>query len=425
MDEPSSGLDPESRRELWNILLDMRKDHTIFITTHYMEEAEALADKIAIISHGQLLCYGPSIQLKRRFETGYILKILTNEQFKQVDTVDLIQSFVPDMALKSFVKPTLIISLPYKYQTTFPELLGQLEKKQQELGISSISITNSSLEDVFLKSDAAFAGRTKDSFDEVDAMYNRLREEPLRISGFEQFLAVWYKKGIFMQAQWFYWFMLVSKNLTFRPYLFIPLSIHENGFQSISFSFQALFPIAAIVISFLSINYKLFNKGDTASELIDLHIDRITPSDAEILIWLDESLKDRNYFQQSLHEVIANENLRTKYLSYPRNLIEDGNSIENARMFSSFMSISESRTFYFAELLFLERENTTHYHEYFPAALVIYRDDETKGISMNVLFSGNSVHSLAATVNLISNFELQLLTNGINRIKTTNAPMHR
>lgn len=55
-----------------------------------------------------------------------------------------------------------------------------------------------------------------------------------------------------------------------------------------------------------------------------MHIDRITPSDAEILIWLDESLKDRNYFQQSLHKVIENENLRTKYLSYPRNMIEDG-----------------------------------------------------------------------------------------------------
>lgn len=100
MDEPSSGLDPESRRELWNILLDMRKDHTIFITTHYMEEAESLADKIAIISHGQLLCYGPSIQLKRRFETGYILKLLTNDRFKQVAVMDTIREFVPDVILK-------------------------------------------------------------------------------------------------------------------------------------------------------------------------------------------------------------------------------------------------------------------------------------------------------------------------------------
>lgn len=188
----------------------MRKDHTIFITTHYMEEAEALADKIAIISHGQLLCYGPSIQLKRRFETGYILKLLTNEQFKQVDTVDLIQRSVPDMALKSFVKPTLIISLPYKFQSNFPDLLGELERRQQELGISSISITNSSLEDVFLKSDASYASRPKDAMDEIDAVYHRLRDEPLRISGFQQFLAIWYKKGIFMRAHWLYWIMLVS-----------------------------------------------------------------------------------------------------------------------------------------------------------------------------------------------------------------------
>lgn len=78
-----------------------------------------------------------------------------------------------------------------------------------------------------------------------------------------------------------------------------------------------------------------------------------------------------------------------------------------------------------SELLLLEKNNATQYHEYFPAALVIYRDEETRGISIEVLFSGNSLHSLAATVNLISNFELQLLTNGISRIKTTNAPMHR
>lgn len=187
----------------------MRKDHTIFITTHYMEEAEALADKIAIISHGQLLCYGPSIQLKRRFETGYILKLLTNDIFKQVDTVELIQKYVPDMSLKSFVKPTLILMLPYKFQDNFSSLLTDLETKQQDLGIVSISVTNSSLEDVFLKSDASFTGKPKDAQDEVDAAYNRLREEPLRISGFQQFMAIIYKKAIFMREQWFYWLMLV------------------------------------------------------------------------------------------------------------------------------------------------------------------------------------------------------------------------
>lgn len=88
-----------------------------------------------------------------------------------------------------------------------------------------------------------------------------------------------------------------------------------------------MFPIAAVSISFLSINYKLFKLGDTASELIDLNIDRITPSDAEILIWLEDSLQDKNHLQQALHKVIENENIQTKYLSYPRKYIENGKSL--------------------------------------------------------------------------------------------------
>lgn len=151
LDEPSSGLDPESRRELWNILLEMRKDQTIFITTHYMEEAETLADKIAIISHGTLLCYGPSIQLKRKYDTGYMLKLLTTESFLYSKTLDTIRRYVPDAKEKSFVQPTLTVTLPYKYQEAFADMLKELEMEQDNLGITSISITNSSLEDVFLR----------------------------------------------------------------------------------------------------------------------------------------------------------------------------------------------------------------------------------------------------------------------------------
>lgn len=122
-----------------------------------------------------------------------------------------------------------------------------------------------------------------------------MREEPLRISGCQQFLAILYKKGIFMREQWFYWFMLFS------------------------------FPIAAIVISFLSINYKLYQVGNTASKQIDLRMGQIASNDAEILIWLENSLPDKNRYQQALHRVIENENVRTKYLTYPRNMIENGN----------------------------------------------------------------------------------------------------
>lgn len=121
-----------------------------------MEEAETLADKIAIISQGTLLCYGPSIQLKRKFDTGYVLKLLTSENFSYSVTLETIRRYVPDAKEKAFVKPTLTIVLPYKYQEAFADMLKELENEQKNLGIDSISITNSSLEDVFLKCDSRF-----------------------------------------------------------------------------------------------------------------------------------------------------------------------------------------------------------------------------------------------------------------------------
>lgn len=87
---------------------------------------------------------------------------------------------------------------------------------------------------------------------------------------------------------------------------------------------QFSFPIAAILISFFSINYKLFNDSDVASEKIDLSIDRITPNDAEILIWLQNSMHDKDHLQQELHKVIESENIRAKYLSSSRSVIEQG-----------------------------------------------------------------------------------------------------
>jgi ATP-binding cassette subfamily A (ABC1) protein 3 len=54
LDEPSSGMDPNSRRETWNILARLKKDRIVVLTTHYMDEAEVLGDRVAIVSHGEL-----------------------------------------------------------------------------------------------------------------------------------------------------------------------------------------------------------------------------------------------------------------------------------------------------------------------------------------------------------------------------------
>lgn len=74
MDEPTSGMDPSSRRAIWNLLQGMRHDKVILLTTHFMDEADILADRKAILNKGKLTCIGSSLFLKTRFGVGYHLK---------------------------------------------------------------------------------------------------------------------------------------------------------------------------------------------------------------------------------------------------------------------------------------------------------------------------------------------------------------
>jgi len=75
LDEPTTGLDPETRREVWNILTECKKRHSIVLTTHSMEEADVLCERIAIINLGVMRCIGPQTRLKNLYGIGYHLFI--------------------------------------------------------------------------------------------------------------------------------------------------------------------------------------------------------------------------------------------------------------------------------------------------------------------------------------------------------------
>lgn len=100
LDEPSSGLDPISRRELWDVLLDLRQDHTILLTTHYMEEAEALADRALIMVHGNILCAGTTEELKLQYGAGYVLKLLCGEFIDVNKVMTIILRFIRGARVK-------------------------------------------------------------------------------------------------------------------------------------------------------------------------------------------------------------------------------------------------------------------------------------------------------------------------------------
>ena len=86
LDEPTSGMDLSARRQLWNMLKVYKKDRIILLTTHYMDEADILGDRIAIMAKGKISCVGSSIFLKSKFGVGYNLTLVKSST-EQSDTI--------------------------------------------------------------------------------------------------------------------------------------------------------------------------------------------------------------------------------------------------------------------------------------------------------------------------------------------------
>jgi len=82
LDEPTTGLDPISRMEIWNIIKKLKKDHLILLTTHYLEEAEELADNIAILNNGRLVAIGTLEELRHNIPYQYSIMTDTKNMKK-------------------------------------------------------------------------------------------------------------------------------------------------------------------------------------------------------------------------------------------------------------------------------------------------------------------------------------------------------
>lgn len=88
MDEPTTGLDPQARRNIWSLMERLREEKkTIFLTTHYMEEAERLSDYVYIMDHGQIIAFGTPRDLIRRYSKESIIEI----QQEGLDDEDILQ----------------------------------------------------------------------------------------------------------------------------------------------------------------------------------------------------------------------------------------------------------------------------------------------------------------------------------------------
>lgn len=148
-------MDPEARRAVWDLIISLRRDKTVLLTTHYMDEADAVGDKIAIMSAGEVKAFGSPIFLKRLFGSGYQLRMAKGIDFKAQETEVLVHKYFPKCRVLSDVETELQFSLENVSadgghdNSKFPNFFRELESTC--LGVTSCGLSMTTMEEVFLK----------------------------------------------------------------------------------------------------------------------------------------------------------------------------------------------------------------------------------------------------------------------------------
>ena len=147
LDEPTTGLDPQSRRQLWDIIRNFQRGGgTVLLTTHYMDEAERLCDRLAIVDHGQIIAEGTPSELIERLGGHHVVEFEASGNSASGTAVDAWQALP---GVESVRHDDGLVSLAVREpHLTIPALLDAVEKHGSQL--LHLTTRQASLEDVFV-----------------------------------------------------------------------------------------------------------------------------------------------------------------------------------------------------------------------------------------------------------------------------------
>jgi ABC-2 type transport system ATP-binding protein len=144
LDEPTTGLDPQARRSMWDVVTNLQKrGKTVFMTTHYMEEAERLCDRVAVVDHGKMIALGPPQTLIRENFHQTALEFSTNEHLSaaELEVLPFVESIQAENGITTLYSNGV--------SRTTNALMALAEERSTEL--KGFAIRMATLEDVFLK----------------------------------------------------------------------------------------------------------------------------------------------------------------------------------------------------------------------------------------------------------------------------------
>jgi ABC-2 type transport system ATP-binding protein len=147
LDEPTTGLDPHSRRQLWEIIGECRRQgRTTLLTTHYMEEAERLCDRVAIVDHGRIIASGPPRELISRLGGHHVVEFSLACREGAGQPAEF-WSDLPSVVSCRGEAGRVLLSVEEPHRL-LPALVERLERRQWQL--ASLLTRHASLDDVFV-----------------------------------------------------------------------------------------------------------------------------------------------------------------------------------------------------------------------------------------------------------------------------------
>ena len=143
-------MDLGARRNLWDMLKKHKRDRIIILTTHYMDEADVLGDRIGIMAAGKILCLGSSLFLKNRFGSGYKITMVKKLKTKNEKVGPFLNSIFGNVELLSEVSSEICFKISQDQAYLFEQFFQEFDQKLDELDIVSYGISMTTLEEVFI-----------------------------------------------------------------------------------------------------------------------------------------------------------------------------------------------------------------------------------------------------------------------------------
>ncbi|CAF2516694.1 unnamed protein product [Rotaria sp. Silwood2] len=195
LDEPSSGLDPSNRRLLWDWLRKMKEGKTLLLTTHFMEESDALSDRIIIISNGVIKADGTSAKLKEQYGSGYKLIINKQNNYGTNEIENELRNYLPKLTIESDIpNGDVVFRTNEQPDNQFVQALRQLELMKVQNRVKNYGVQNSTMDDVFFKitketKDENDSGKTSVNIEHIDEQCRDIFDEREFFHGWRYYLS--------------------------------------------------------------------------------------------------------------------------------------------------------------------------------------------------------------------------------------------